>query len=74
MIKLAIWAQEKIPAEEREISCHTLNISENLFKQFKRRIKDFENEMYLEAVKEDFSDRIYQFNFQFFPLIKKDGE
>ena len=61
---------DSVEPHAREISSVTMRISEKGFDQIKKRIQDFREEL-LQIVKMDRQDdRVYQLNFQFFPVSK----
>ncbi len=61
---------DNVQPHAREISSITVRISEKGFDQIKKRIQDFREEL-LQMVKQDRQDdRVYQLNFQLFPVSK----
>ena len=69
MIGLAQESIERFPRELREISSLTMGISKTCFEHLKARLVEFEHEvMEIVSKSNDTSDRLYQLNFQFFPL------
>ncbi len=61
---------DNVEPHAREISSITVRISEKGFDQIKKRIQDFREEL-LQMVKQDRQDdRVYQLNFQLFPVSK----
>jgi uncharacterized protein (TIGR02147 family) len=71
MIKRADESIETSSPEEREVSCLTVKISESGMKKMKKRIQEFKEEL-MQIVGDDKDvDRVYQVNFQLFPVSKK---
>lgn len=69
MIGLAQESIERFPRDLRQISSLTMGISEACFQHLKARLVEFEHEiMEIVSKSNDSSDRLYQLNFQFFPL------
>jgi uncharacterized protein (TIGR02147 family) len=73
MIRLAIEASFRFPKEHREISGLTLRISKDGFAQIKQRIVEFKKELLETAIGDKNADRVYQFNVQFFPLLREES-
>ena len=74
MIQLGCEALDRVPSEQRDISALTLSITQAQFEAIKRRIQLFRKEILQLATTEDRTDKIYQFNFQFFPLLRDPAE
>ncbi len=71
MITLAKDSIECVSPEKREISSVTAHVSQKGFCRLKTRIQEFREEL-LQIVAEDNNvDRVYQINFQLFPLSKE---
>ncbi len=70
--RLAEDAHDLSVKEERDISALTLGISETAFQNIKTRIQTFRKEIMELAQNAVDADRVYQFNFQFFPVGKAD--
>ena len=72
MIRLAEEAIGKVEPEDREVSGMTVGISRESFNKIKQKIQDFKDELLNDILNDStLSDEVYQINFQFFPLIKK---
>jgi uncharacterized protein (TIGR02147 family) len=70
MIRLAGEANQNVPREKREVSSVTARISEDGFRRIKSRIQALRDEL-LQIIREDVGvDRVYQANFQFFPVSR----
>ncbi|MBD3240919.1 MAG: TIGR02147 family protein [Chitinivibrionales bacterium] len=67
-MRLGIQALERCPPERRDISTLTLNISEAGFERIRERIRAFRKELMNIAECDANDDRVYQCNFQLFPL------
>jgi uncharacterized protein (TIGR02147 family) len=70
MGELGKEAVERFDAQSREVSSLTVRISEQGFKTMKKRIQDFREELLRLVKDEPDDDRVYQLNFQFFPVSK----
>jgi uncharacterized protein (TIGR02147 family) len=70
-LDLAKESIDRFPKEERDISTLTLSFSKELYNTIHEKLKGFRREV-LELVKNDPNavDRVYQVNFQIFPLSK----
>jgi uncharacterized protein (TIGR02147 family) len=68
--RLAENAHDLSPKEERDISALTLGIGEEDFHRIKARIQAFRKEIMEMAQAASEADRVYQLNFQFFPVGK----
>jgi uncharacterized protein (TIGR02147 family) len=71
--RLAEAAYDRSSREERDISALTLGISEEVFGVIKTRIQAFRKEIMELALASKSADRVYQLNFQFFPVGKGQG-
>lgn len=73
MIDRAREALEVVPVEKREISSLTMGVSDECIERVKQRIRIFKEEIISMVVDDtNESKSVYQMNFQFFPLIKRD--
>jgi uncharacterized protein (TIGR02147 family) len=74
---LATEALERFPPEVREISTLTAGLSETCFKSLKKEIQLFRKQLVQLVEADTGADRVYQINFQLFPLSalpeKKNG-
>jgi uncharacterized protein (TIGR02147 family) len=72
---LAKEAMDRFPKDKRSISTLTLHLSKEAFAQIDEKLSAFRQEA-LELAKNDQNriDRVYQFNFQIFPLIELHDE
>lgn len=66
--RLAEAAHDRAPREERDISALTLGIGEESVRIIKSRIQAFRKEIMELAQASGSADRVYQLNFQFFPV------
>jgi len=71
---LAKNAFDRCSREVREISALTLGIDEATFRTIKSRIQSFRKEIVELARNSSTSDRVYQMNFQLFPVSRIKGE
>lgn len=71
MLALASDSLDRFPAPEREISSVTLGLSDETFKCIKKMIEEFRSQLIALAEDDKNKERIYQINFQLFPLSKK---
>jgi uncharacterized protein (TIGR02147 family) len=72
--RLAEGAHDMSVKEERDISALTLGISEADFLRIKARIQAFRKEIMDMATASQDPDRVYQLNFQLFPVGKAEGK
>ena len=72
--RLAEGAHDISPKEERDISALTLGVSEEDFHRIKARIQAFRKEIMDVAMASENPDRVYQLNFQLFPVGKADRQ
>lgn len=68
--RLAESAHDLAPKEERDISALTMGVGETEFFKIKARIQAFRKEIMDIALASESADRVYQLNFQFFPVGK----
>jgi uncharacterized protein (TIGR02147 family) len=73
MLGLAEAAMDGLPLDRREISSLTLKISEPAFQDMRRMIRDFKDQLLERARRDTEAERVYQVNFQLFPLSKRDA-
>lgn len=66
--RLAEAAHDRASREERDISSLTLGVNEEDFKVIKARIQAFRKEIMELALASKDADRVYQLNFQLFPV------
>jgi uncharacterized protein (TIGR02147 family) len=74
MLDLAKQALDRLPREERDISCLTLCVSESALPALKARIRALRQELLQLAELEAKPERVVQLNFQMFPLSKAKGK
>jgi uncharacterized protein (TIGR02147 family) len=72
--RLAEGAHDISTKEERDISALTLGVGEEDFKAIKARIQAFRKEIMDMAMASHAPDRVYQLNFQLFPVGKAGGK
>lgn len=70
---LAKRALEKISVEERDISVLTMSLSQDGFRRIKSEIQNFRKNLAKIALEDRDANRVYQCNFQFFPVTKKES-
>ena len=71
MIQLAEDAIVAVEPEYREISGMTLGISKKAFKEIKKKIQNFKDDILSDVLADSSeSEEVYQLNFQLFPLVK----
>jgi uncharacterized protein (TIGR02147 family) len=73
ILRVAETAHDHCPPEKRDISCLTLGIDAQAMDRIKARIREFRKEIMDLARGSENADRVYQFNFQFFPVSQVDG-
>ncbi|HMA63606.1 MAG TPA: TIGR02147 family protein [Chitinispirillaceae bacterium] len=72
MIDIAKECIDSVPQDKREISSTTLSISADAMTRIKKRIQEFENELFQIARESQNPKHVYQANFQFFPLTDEE--
>lgn len=72
MGELGVQAIQKIPKQERDISTLTVSLTEEGFGRVKALLKSVRDAVLLEA--KEGGDRVFQINFQIFPVSKKPKE
>jgi uncharacterized protein (TIGR02147 family) len=70
MGRLAIEALDRIPREERNISSSTIFITQRTFETIRQKIEDFRKELLGLADAAQQGERVFQLNFQLFPVSK----
>jgi uncharacterized protein (TIGR02147 family) len=70
MSNLARKAIDRVPLDKREISSLTLRISAAGFERLKKQIQEFKEGLMKAAGDDRDVDRVYQINFQMFPISK----
>ncbi|MBN1980796.1 MAG: TIGR02147 family protein [Chitinivibrionales bacterium] len=73
-MKKAQIALDEIPASQRDISVLTLRLSDSMFKQIKTEIQLFRKKLLALADSDTQPDRVYQCNFNFFPVTRKEND
>ena len=74
MIDMAKGAYDKDQIKQIDMSTLTLSISEDTYRTMKEEIASFRKKLLGIAEKDRMPDRVYQLNYQFFPLSKLKGE
>jgi uncharacterized protein (TIGR02147 family) len=69
--KLAAEAHDRSPKEKRDISALTVGINEKDFSFIKSEIQTFRKKILQVAQNSKKADRVYQLNFQFFPVSRE---
>ncbi len=72
MLQLAGESLDRFQAREREISSVTIGLSDANFLKVKTLIEDFRSQLIQISEEDRNKDRLYQMNFQLFPLSKKE--
>ena len=70
-LELAKRAVDGIPKSERVLSATTVTVSERTFKKIHHELRQFREKIMHLAREDDVPERAYQFNFQVFPVSKK---
>lgn len=71
MMELASQSFDRFGVEERDSSTLTMTLSEESFKKARQEIQDLRKRLLALAKQDDSVNRIFQFNFQLFPLSRK---
>jgi uncharacterized protein (TIGR02147 family) len=74
MGRLALDALEHIPKTERNMTASTVYISQNTYETIKQKIEELRQEILVLADADKNADRVYQANFQVFPVSRKEME
>jgi len=74
MTRLALEAFEVFSREERLMSTLTLSISDEVFGQFKRRLRELATDLLEQARRDEKPKRVYQLNLHLFPLSLDPGK
>jgi uncharacterized protein (TIGR02147 family) len=69
-IALAQDAMEKLPVDSRHISGVTVLMSAEKFERFAARFDELRKNIITEALEDDKKEKVFQFNFQAFPLSR----
>jgi uncharacterized protein (TIGR02147 family) len=72
MTHLGKEAYDRFPTDRLDMSSLTLSVSEATFKEMKEEISALRRKLLLKAEQDQAPDRVYQLNYQFFPLTKID--
>ncbi len=70
-MELAKRALDTFPADQRDISTLSLSLSKKGFSKAKQVLQDTRKQLLKEAQSDSDEERVYQINFQLFPLSKK---
>lgn len=68
---LAAESFDRFPREDRDISNLTITVSPETFEVIRKKLQDLRSQIMSMACAEQEPDRVLQFNFQIFPLLKK---
>ena len=71
MGNLSVEALDRIPKKERNITSSTLHVTQAEFETICKKIEDFRKELLALADSCKQGERVYQINFQVFPVSKK---
>jgi uncharacterized protein (TIGR02147 family) len=72
--ELAARAVRELPREERNVTGLTLGISRATYDRICERIGELQEEIIETASADDKADRVYQLNFQIFPMSSRNGK
>ena len=67
---LAVEALDRIPKKERNITSSTIYITDGMYESIVKKIEEFRKELLLMADSVEQGERVYQLNFQLFPVSK----
>lgn len=68
MIAKGAQSIDLFPASEREVTCVTTKLSAESFRKIQQKISDLKEQILFLSEQDQAADRIYQVNFQMFPL------
>lgn len=74
MLGLAAESLDRFPAQEREISSVSIGLSEETAQKIKKMIEEFRSQLMAVAEEDKNKERVYQINFQLFPLSKRNAK
>lgn len=74
MIELAKESLDRFRSHEREVSSVTIALSQEKFEKFQARVRELKAELLSETSESEPNERVYQFNFQLFPLSIRQEE
>ncbi len=70
MMGLAVESLDRFGPDEREVSAVTVGLSQESFNRIQKMVEDFRSQIMSIAEDDKLKERIYQINFQVFPLSK----
>ena len=70
MMSIAAESLDRFGASEREVSAVTVGLSEETFGKVQKMVEEFRSQIMLLAEEDKSKERVYQINFQVFPLSK----
>jgi uncharacterized protein (TIGR02147 family) len=70
MGNLAVESLDRIPKNERSVTSCTVRVSPEIFAAMRKKTDDFRQELLALADSAGDGDRVYQVNFQLFPVSK----
>ena len=73
MMGLAVESLDRFSASDREVSSVSVGLSEAKFEKVKKMIEEIRSQIMTLSEEDDLKERIYQINFQVFPLSKRRG-
>ncbi len=73
MMGIAVDSLDRFGPNEREVSAVTVGLSEETFSKVQKMIEEFRSQIMSLAEEDQAKERIYQINFQVFPLSKRRG-
>lgn len=71
ILKLARDALDNFPRDQRQFSTLTMSLSPQGYEKFKDELQQFRSRLLELAEQDSFEERVYQLNFQLFPLTKQ---
>ena len=74
MVDMGKEAFDRFPTDQLDMSSLTLSISETTYKEMKEEIAAFRRGLLRKAENDSAPDRVYQLNYQLFPLTKTSGK
>lgn len=70
MLNLASQSLDRFPGKERDISSVTIALSEKSFDTARKKVQELRRDLMALAESDKNKERLYQFNFQIFPISK----
>ena len=74
MLDLAAGSLDEVPSNKRDISSLTISVTEKEYEEILKKVRELRKEVLSEPKEGNGPKKVYQFNFQLFPLSKEYAE